>query len=57
VLPRYLCARELASGEIAPLLEPEDPPINTGFLARRVGAARPHVELVRTRLLAAAKTW
>ncbi|SFN12926.1 LysR family transcriptional regulator [Nocardia asteroides NBRC 15531] len=58
VLPRYLCARELAEGILVPLLDPADPPINTGFLARRVGAPpRPHVDLVRARLLAAARTW
>lgn len=58
VLPRYLCARELAEDILVPLLDPADPPINTGFLARRVGAPpRPHVDLVRARLLAAARTW
>ncbi|MFD6221649.1 LysR family transcriptional regulator [Nocardia asteroides] len=58
VLPRYLCARELAKGILVPLLDPADPPINTGFLARRVGAPpRPHVDLVRARLLAAARAW
>lgn len=58
VLPRYLCERELAAARLVPLLEPDDPPINTGFLARRVGAPpRPHVDLVRTHLLAAARTW
>ncbi|MGW5438141.1 LysR family transcriptional regulator [Nocardia asteroides] len=58
VLPRYLCARELAEGILVPLLDPADPPINTGFLARRVGAPpRPHVDLVRARLLTAARTW
>lgn len=58
VLPRYLCAKELVSGAIVALLEPEDPPINTGFLARRIGgASRPHVDLVHTRLLAAAHSW
>ncbi|WP_278263916.1 LysR family transcriptional regulator [Nocardia sp. AG03] len=58
VLPRYLCARELADRAVVTLLEPADPPINTGFLARRVGAPpRPHVDLVRARLLAAARAW
>ncbi|WP_181188315.1 LysR family transcriptional regulator [Actinopolyspora mortivallis] len=52
VLPRYLCAAELGSGELVPLLEPVDPPVNTGFLAHRTGAAqREHVTLVRERLL------
>ncbi|MEU2254687.1 LysR family transcriptional regulator [Nocardia xishanensis] len=58
VVPRYLCARELASGAITALLEPDDPPINTAFLARRPGGSpRRHVELVRRRLLDAAKEW
>ncbi|MEV6058373.1 LysR family transcriptional regulator [Nocardia asteroides] len=58
VLPRYLCARELAERALVTLLDPADPPINTGFLARRVGAPpRPHVDLVRTRLLQAARGW
>ncbi|WP_218027866.1 LysR family transcriptional regulator [Nocardia uniformis] len=58
VLPRYLCARDLAAGEIVTLLDPRDPPINTGFLARRVGGPpRPHVELVHAQLSTAAQTW
>ncbi|MGV9435753.1 substrate-binding domain-containing protein, partial [Nocardia sp. NPDC003648] len=58
VLPRYLCAGELADGSLVTLLDPADPPINTGFLARRVGGPpRPHVDLVRARLLAAAVAW
>ncbi|MGS2805494.1 LysR family transcriptional regulator [Nocardia sp. MW-W600-9] len=58
VLPRYLCARELAAATLVTLLDPADPPINTGFLARRVGAPpRPHVDLVRARLLDAAVEW
>lgn len=58
VLPRYLCAAELDSGALVALLEPDDPPINTGFLVRRPGAAaRPHVELVYQRLISAATQW
>ncbi|WP_225728594.1 MULTISPECIES: LysR family transcriptional regulator [unclassified Nocardia] len=58
VLPRYLCADELACGALVPLLEPEDPPINTGFLVRRPGTVvRPHVELVARRLLTAGRSW
>ncbi|MGK8520262.1 LysR family transcriptional regulator [Nocardia asteroides] len=58
VLPRYLCAAQLDSGALVALLEPDDPPINTAFLVRRPGrAARPHVELVQQRLLAAARDW
>ncbi|WP_203974754.1 LysR family transcriptional regulator [Planotetraspora silvatica] len=58
VLPRYLCARELGTGELVTLLDPDDPPINTGFLAQRPGSPeRPHVTLVRDRLLRAARSW
>ncbi|WP_232852013.1 LysR family transcriptional regulator [Nocardia acididurans] len=58
VLPRYLCARELAAGGVVTLLDPEDAPINTVFLARRVGGpARPHVDRVRARLLDEARVW
>ncbi|MFF2043602.1 LysR family transcriptional regulator [Kitasatospora sp. NPDC058170] len=58
VLPRYLCGEELASGALVALHEPEDPPINTGYLVQRPGvAANPHVGLVRDRLVATARTW
>ncbi|RDI55923.1 LysR family transcriptional regulator [Nocardia mexicana] len=58
VLPRYLCARELTMGTVVTLMDPDDLPINTGFLARRVGGPlRPHVDRVRAQLLNAAKTW
>lgn len=58
VLPRYLCADELASGALVPLLSPEDPPINTAHLAQRPGVSdNPHVALVRERLLRAGRTW
>ncbi|MBB6417667.1 LysR family transcriptional regulator [Streptomyces sp. AK010] len=58
VLPRYLCAGELASGALVLLDAPEDAPINTGFLVQRPGTSdNPHVTLVRDRLLAAGRTW
>lgn len=58
VLPRYLIAGQLDSGEIVALLEPDDPPINTAFLARRIGAtALPQVDLVREALLAVGRNW
>ncbi|WP_330232681.1 LysR family transcriptional regulator [Nocardia sp. NBC_00508] len=57
VLPRYLCAAELDSGALVPLLEPDDPPINTVFLVRRPGSPAPHVELVYQRLITAARQW
>ncbi|GAB4583692.1 LysR family transcriptional regulator [Nocardia sp. IFM 10818] len=58
VLPRYLCSRELAAGAVVTLLDPEDAPINTVFLARRVGGpARPHVDRVAARLREVAAVW
>ncbi|MDF3301367.1 LysR family transcriptional regulator [Streptomyces tropicalis] len=58
VLPRYLCRAELASGTLVPLLSPDDPPINTAYLAQRPGVPEhPHLALVRERLLQAARTW
>ncbi|HEY9372030.1 LysR family transcriptional regulator [Streptomyces sp.] len=58
VLPRYLCAAELASGALVALHEPDDPPINTGFLVQRPGSSgNPHVALVRDHLLEAARDW
>ncbi|WP_433522859.1 LysR family transcriptional regulator [Nocardia pseudovaccinii] len=58
VLPRYLCAPELAAGTLVPLLEPDDPPINTGFLVRRPGTtSRPHIDLVHNHLRSAARAW
>jgi DNA-binding transcriptional LysR family regulator len=58
VLPRYLCARELASGALVPLLEPKAPPVNTLFLAARSGTtALPHIAAVHACLLAEAASW
>jgi DNA-binding transcriptional LysR family regulator len=58
VLPRYLCLDELAAGQLVPLLEPEDPPINTAYLAERAGATeRPQVTKVRELLLREARSW
>ncbi|MFI8192551.1 LysR family transcriptional regulator [Streptomyces sp. NPDC085946] len=58
VLPRYLCAARLASGDLRLLDEPADAPINTGFLVQRPGTSdNPHVALVRDHLLAAGRTW
>ncbi|WP_330252584.1 LysR family transcriptional regulator [Nocardia sp. NBC_00565] len=58
VLPRYLCATELSSGALIPLLDPADPPINTGFLVRRPGpASHSHIDLVHDQLRAAGRTW
>ncbi|MFF5477568.1 LysR family transcriptional regulator [Streptomyces sp. NPDC012935] len=58
VLPRYLCAAELASGALVLLHDPDDPPINTGFLVQRPGSSgSPHVALVRDHLLEGARDW
>ncbi|MET9970352.1 LysR family transcriptional regulator [Streptomyces sp. NPDC006356] len=58
VLPRYLCAAELASGALVLLHDPDDPPINTGFLVQRPGSSgNPHVALVRDHLLETARDW
>ncbi|GGO12593.1 LysR family transcriptional regulator [Microbispora rosea subsp. aerata] len=58
VLPRYLCAGELDTGELVMLLDPDDPPINTCFLAQRAGVPeRCQVALVRDRLLREARHW
>ncbi|MFF4150481.1 LysR family transcriptional regulator [Streptomyces sp. NPDC001651] len=58
VLPRYLCAAELASGALTLLHDPDDPPINTGFLVQRPGSSgNPHVALVRDHLLELAAAW
>ncbi|MGC0334623.1 DNA-binding transcriptional LysR family regulator [Streptomyces sp. SAI-170] len=55
VLPRYLCADELAVGALVLLNDPDDPPINTGFLVQRPGSStNPHVTLVRDHLLRSA---
>ncbi|MFF8097907.1 LysR family transcriptional regulator [Streptomyces sp. NPDC016675] len=58
VLPYYLCASELAAGDLVPLLEPEVPPLNTLFLACRADAVDiPSVAAVRTHLLDRARDW
>lgn len=58
VLPRYLCAAALAEGTLVPLLDPDDPPINTAYLVQRPGADHhPHLGLVRDLLLREARAW
>ncbi|MFH9725162.1 LysR family transcriptional regulator [Streptomyces sp. NPDC017254] len=58
VLPRYLCEDELASGALVPLLRPDDPPINTAYLAQRPGRpANPDVTRVRDLLIEAGRGW
>ncbi|MEE6258654.1 LysR family transcriptional regulator [Plantactinospora sonchi] len=58
VLPRYLCADELRTGALVPLLEPEEPPINTGFIAERVNSVlSPEATRVRDTILRTARSW
>ncbi|MFG2503116.1 LysR family transcriptional regulator [Streptomyces sp. NPDC048441] len=58
VLPHYLCRDALAAGTLALLHDPEDAPINTGYLVQRPGSAdNPHVALVRDHLIQSARGW
>lgn len=58
VLPRYLCADALATGQVQSLLEPPVPPLRTYFLAVRTGTlALPQVARAHERLLGAASEW
>ncbi|MFC3502747.1 LysR family transcriptional regulator [Micromonospora krabiensis] len=58
VLPRYLCAEELRAGSVVALREPEDPPINTGFLAERANSTLgPEAVRVRDAIIRAAREW
>jgi DNA-binding transcriptional LysR family regulator len=57
VLPRYLCAAELASGSLVALLDPAEPPINTLFVVTRTEPCRAGPAAVRDALLADAAQW
>nr|WP_221333344.1 LysR family transcriptional regulator [Nocardia transvalensis] len=58
VVSRYLIAAQLDSGSLVPLMRPDEPPVNTVFLARRIGSpALPHVDLVHRALLDAGRDW
>ncbi|MFD0416528.1 LysR family transcriptional regulator [Streptomyces sp. NPDC127108] len=58
VLPRYLCATALKSGEVVALLEPAVPPLRTYFLVVRTGTlAMPHIARAHEWLLRAAAEW
>ncbi|GIF71931.1 LysR family transcriptional regulator [Asanoa siamensis] len=58
VLPRYLCADELRDGTLVALLDPEDPPINTGFIAERAHSVlSPAATRVRDAIRVAARDW
>ncbi|MFJ6212015.1 LysR family transcriptional regulator [Streptomyces sp. NPDC092296] len=58
VLPRQLCAADLAAGTLRVLLEPPMAPLRTFFLVVRAGTlAQPIVGRVHSRLLRAAARW
>ncbi|NEB78039.1 LysR family transcriptional regulator [Streptomyces sp. SID14478] len=58
VLPRYLCAPALDSGEAVALLDPPVPPLRTYFLVVRTGTlALPHIARAHEWLLRAAVDW
>lgn len=58
VLPRYLCAPALESGDLVELLDPVVPPLRTYFLAVRTGTlALPHIARAHESLLHAAAEW
>lgn len=57
VLPRYLCAAELASGQLRALLDPAEPPIDTLFAVTRTEPCRAGPAAVRDALLADAARW
>ncbi|MGK5549098.1 LysR family transcriptional regulator [Streptomyces sp. URMC 127] len=58
VLPRYLCADALDTGELVALLDPPVPPLRTYFLVVRTGTlAHPHLARAHEWLLRAAVSW
>ncbi|MFI0258839.1 LysR family transcriptional regulator [Streptomyces sp. NPDC017056] len=58
VLPRYLCAEALDSGEAIALLDPPVPPLRTYFLVIRSGTlALPHIARTHEWLLRSAADW
>jgi DNA-binding transcriptional LysR family regulator len=58
VLPSYLCADDLGAGRLVTVLEPEDAPINTLYLAVRAATRdEPHIAAATSALLLAARSW
>ncbi|MGX1755624.1 LysR family transcriptional regulator [Streptomyces lydicus] len=58
VLPRYLCADALDSGEVVALLDPPVPPLRTYFLTVRTGTlGLPHIARAHEWLLRTAVDW
>jgi DNA-binding transcriptional LysR family regulator len=58
VLPRYLCADDLATGRLVVPVPTDDPPINTLYLATRTATRQePHIVHAWTTLLQHAHRW
>jgi DNA-binding transcriptional LysR family regulator len=58
VLPRYLCADDLATGRLTEPWPTDDPPINTLYLAIRAAAgSEPHIAHAWDALLRHARDW
>jgi len=58
VLPRYLCADDLAAGRLASVLDTDDAPINTLYLATRTATLNePHIAHARSSLVLQARLW
>jgi len=58
VLPRYLCADHLAAGQLVPVLDTDDPPINTLYLVTRAASrTEPHIAHAWNALLLQSRLW
>lgn len=58
VLPSHVCEREIASGELKPIISPRRPPSNPLFLTWRSGALRmPQLARVYHQLITASAGW
>lgn len=58
VLPSHVCEKELAAGDLVPVISPRRPPSNPLFLTWRSGALRSaHLARVHSHLLAASSAW
>ncbi|MDQ3716790.1 MAG: substrate-binding domain-containing protein [Actinomycetota bacterium] len=58
VLPRYLCAEDLAPGRLVSILDTDDPPINTLYLVTRAAVrTEPQISHAWSALLRQARDW
>lgn len=58
VLPRYLCTDHLASGQLVPVLDTDDPSINTLYLVTRAASrTEPHIAHAWSALLLQSRLW